>query len=475
MKRGDVLKLKIEDYAFEGKGVARVPLEEGEKNFVIFVHGAYPGEVVEAMITRKKKNFAEAKLQKILVSAPFRTVAKCQYFGVCGGCRQQDLQYEKQLEFKKAQVLEAFRRIAGLDDFEVEEILPSEKIYGYRNKMEFSFSDKRWLTKEEIEANAEIKNRNFALGLHIPKMFDKVLDIKECFLQSPVGNEILNFTREFFLKRDIPPYSTRTHSGFLRNLVIKQSARTNDLMVNLVTAGSDEILMKEYTEALLSNVKGITTVFNNVNLKKSQTAYGDYERIYYGKGFIYDYIGDYKFRISANSFFQTNTLQAERLYNTVLRFASFRGDEIVYDLYAGAGTITIFISKYVKEVIGLETAESSIADAAVNAELNDVSNMRFFSADLNKSFLHVIESNNLSLPDIVVLDPPRSGMNPRTVKDIVKLAPRRIVYVSCNPTTQARDIRLLVDSGYRLFKIRPVDMFPHTYHIENVALLGKRD
>jgi 23S rRNA (uracil1939-C5)-methyltransferase len=339
--------------------------------------------------------------------------------------------------------------------------------------MEFSFGDRRWLTKEELTNEGQIE-KNFALGLHIPKIYDKVLDIDECFLQSEISNRILNFTRKYFKDRNTSVYSTKTHVGYLRNLVIKQSQRTNDLMVNLVTLDENDEVIRDYSDALLNEVHEVTTVVDNISKKKAAIAIGDYEKVIHGSGFVYDEIGKFKFRISANSFFQTNTLQAENLYQTALDFAELTGSEVVYDLYSGAGTIAIYVSGKSKQVIGFESVESAIDDAKVNAELNKISNVNFFNADLYKSFLPIVETNHLSKPDVIIIDPPRSGMHVNTVNDVIKLSPQKIVYVSCNPATQVRDIKLMVDSGYNLVKIKPVDMFPHTYHIENIGLLIKK-
>jgi 23S rRNA (uracil1939-C5)-methyltransferase len=474
MKKGEVLKFKIEDYAFEGKGIAKVELEEGKK-FVVFVHGAYPGDEVEARIVKKKKSFAEAKTVNILTASEKRTEPKCKHFGVCGGCKQQDLKYEWQLKFKEQQVKDAFERIAGIKEFESFPILPTEKIYRYRNKMEFSFADKRWLTKEELENSEEIKDRNFALGLHIPRIFDKVIDIEECYLQPETNDEILNFTREFFKSRNTTIYSTKTHSGYLRNLVIRNSVHTKDLMVNIVTSSEEENLINEYAGKLAEEIPEITTIVNNINTKKAQVAIGDYENVLYGRGVIYDFIGKNKYRISANSFFQTNTLQAEKLYQTGLDFAELNGNEIIYDLYSGAGTITLYFADFAKELFGFESVQPAVEDARENAKLNLKTNVNFFTADLNKSFMPIVKENSLPLPDVVVADPPRSGMNPKTVRDILKLSPEKIVYISCNPATQARDVQMLKENGdYELVKIRSVDMFPHTFHIENVVLLVRK-
>lgn len=477
MKKRDELELSIESYAFEGKGIAKIDKPTGQgaetKKFVVFVDKAYPGDKVLAQIRRVKKSFADANIVKLISPSDKRVEARCKYFGLCGGCKAQDLDYAAQVEYKQEQVTDIFERMGGLTNFQIEPIIPSENIFYYRNKMEFSFADKRWLSHEEINSGEEIPDRNFALGLHIPRIYDKVLDLTECFLQSEVSAKILNFTRDFFKSKETTIYSTKTHTGFLRNLVIKQAFHTKDLMVNLVTSEENENLMKEYTEKLIAEFPEVTTVINNVNTRKAQVAIGDYEVVFHGSGLIYDHIGDYKFRISANSFFQTNTAHADKLYNTALQFAEAKPTDNVYDLYCGAGTISIYFSKSVNKVYGFESVEPAIADANINRELNDVDNTEFIQADLNKSFLPIVEKQNLPAPDIIIADPPRSGMNPKTVNDIINLNPPKIVYVSCNPTTQVRDIKLLAEAGYKLIKIRPVDMFPHTFHIENVALLIK--
>lgn len=472
MKKGDFLDLNIESYAFEGKGLARVPGEDGQ-NFVVFVNGSYPGDKVKVQIRKKKRSYAEAKIEKILVPSKDRIDAKCSYFGTCGGCKQQDLKYSVQVKYKEEQVHDVFERLGGFENFEIEPIVASEKTFFYRNKMEFSFADKRWLTKEEVGLSDEVSNRSFALGLHIPRIFDKVLDIKECFLQSEESNKIVNFTREYFKSKNASIYSTKIHEGYLRYLVIKQASHTDNLMINLVTSSQNDEWMNEYSEKLVELVPSITTIVNNINSKKASTAFGEFEVKYFGDGYIYDNIGEYKFRISANSFFQTNTTQAVNLYQVALNYAELKGDEIVYDLYSGAGTISIFISKNVKHVYSFEAVESAVKDAQNNNKLNSINNVTHIQADLDRSFLPIVEHKSIPKPDVILLDPPRAGMNPKTIKDLIELSAPKIVYVSCNPATQARDIKLLAEAGYNLVKITPVDMFPHTFHIENVALLVK--
>ncbi|MCX6150468.1 MAG: 23S rRNA (uracil(1939)-C(5))-methyltransferase RlmD [Ignavibacteriales bacterium] len=481
MKKGELLELEISKYAFEGKGIARIDLENNKpfsvedtqekKNFVIFVNGSYPGDKVIAKIIKVKSSYAEAKIENILSPSPERIIAECKHFGICGGCKQQDLNYLTQLKYKQEQVKDIFDRLGGFENYEMLTVVPSKKQFFYRNKLEFSFADKKWLTNLDMERI--IPDNNFALGFHVPRIFNKVLDIESCHLQSEESNQILNFTREFFKTRNSTIYSTYTHSGYLRNLVVKQSRTTNDLMVNLVTSEENDDLIEEYTKSIIKRIPEITTVVNNISTKKAAIALGDYEKIFFGNGFIYDSIGKYKFRISPNSFFQTNTLQAENLYQTTLDFTELAGSEIVYDLYSGSGTISIFISDNCKKVFAFEMIDSSIADAQENSKLNNTKNVQFISADLNKSFLGIAKEKELPKPDTIIIDPPRTGMNPATVNDVIELNPKRIVYVSCNPTTQVRDLKLFESAGYKLLKIKPVDMFPHTYHIENVALMEK--
>ncbi len=473
MKKGDVIKLEIGKYAFEGRGIAKLNIPDKDKgNFVVFTDGAYPGDVVNASLTKIKKNYAEAKVVEILVPSPYRVQPKCKYFGICGGCKQQDFSYEKQIEYKQLQVNEIFQKMGGLSDYICHAIVPSKNIFFYRNKMEFSFADKRWLTEEEIKSE-KIFERSFALGLHTPNSFDKVLDIDECYLQSEISNIILNLTKDFFKSRNSSIYTTKTHTGYLRNLVIKQSFNTKDLMVNLVTSAEDDELINTYCNQLLKTVPQVTTIINNINTKKALVAIGDYEKIFYGSGFIYDSIGHCKFRISANSFFQTNTAQAENLYNIALDYSELTGSEIVYDLYSGAGTISIFISSKAKEVHGFEVVEPAVQDALTNKGINNTENVFFHLTDLYNSFLPYINENKIPPADVIILDPPRNGLHINTVNDVIALSPPKIVYVSCNPATQVRDIKFFIDAGYNLVKINPVDMFPHTYHIENVALLKK--
>jgi len=477
MKKNEIVELEIESYAFEGKGIARINQSklnhvniDSDKKYIIFVHNSYPGDLVKAKIMKLKKSFGEAKTIEVLKSGRGRIEASCKHFGICGGCKQQDLDYHFQVKYKQEQVKDIFQRLGGFSEFEMLPIIESNSVFHYRNKMDFSFTPQRWLTVDEINSEKEV-DKKFALGFHVPKVFSKVINIEECFLQTDKGTSILNFTRDYFKARNATIYSSVANEGYLRNLVLRESFGLKEYMVNLVTFTDEEEVMMEYSKKLLNEFPFITTIVNNINLRKAQVAYGDFENVYHGEGLIHDKIGKYKFRISANSFFQTNTLQAEKLYQTALEFADFKGEEIVYDLYSGASAISIYISEKVKEVYGFESVRSAVKDGKINCKINKIDNVKTIEADLNKSFLQLLNDKNTPKPDVIIADPPRAGMNPKTVNDILKLGPEKIVYVSCNPSTQARDIKLLCEEKYKLVKIKPVDMFPQTYHIENVALL----
>lgn len=475
MQRGEIYTVLIDKFVFEGKGIGAIQtddpaLQEAEGGRKIFVPFAYPGDLVKVEIQKVKKNFAEGFIKELITASQSRVSPRCKYYTHCGGCKQQDLVYPLQTAFKQQQVAEIFMYMGGFNDFKFHNIIPSERVFFYRNKMEYSFSNMKWLPPEEFLL-ADKQKSGAALGLHVPGAYNKIINMDECFLQSEESNTILRKTAEFFFAKGTSIYDNKPNEGYLRNLVIKQSSHTPDLMVNLVTFTRDEDMMKEYTEFILKEVPQITTVVNNINSRKAMVATGDVEYADFGSGFIYDKIGDCTFRISANSFFQTNTFQAEHLYNVAKNFAGFTGDEIVYDLYCGAGTITLFNASSVKQMYGFEVTPSSIEDAEINKSLNNATNVEFFTADLYKSFLPAVESAGIPKPDIIIADPPRSGMHENTVKDILALSPKKIVYISCNPTTQVRDVKEFVNNGYTLKEVQPVDMFPHTFHIENVVLL----
>jgi 23S rRNA (uracil1939-C5)-methyltransferase len=488
LKRGDELQLEITDAAFEGKAVARLD------GLVFFVENAVPGDVVLAKLLKIKKNFVEAKVVRVERPSPLRVEPRCKYFGTCGGCKWQHVEYQAQLRFKQQQVVDAFERIGGFTNPDVLPIVGAEDIYFYRGKMEYSFAEKQWLTEKplshaddrlpdeknmsqaaERDSAMPIPQSPIFLGLHVPQRYDKVLDIDECHLQSAVSNRILNFTRDFAHRHQLTVYDCDRNSGYLRFLVIRESKKTKEVMANLVTFEHKPEIMKQYASELKAHVDQVTTVVNTINGKKAQIAFGETEHVYLGNGWIREQLGDHSFSISSSSFFQTNVAQAEKLYSVVKEFGEFKATDVVFDLYSGTGSIAIFISDLVKEVVGIESVESAILDAEKNAQSNGIANCRFLLGDLKDRLTKDTSwMASHAKPDALIIDPPRNGMHPKVVEEILGIAPERIVYVSCNPATQARDVELLCIEKYRLVKLQPVDMFPHTFHIENVALLVRR-
>jgi 23S rRNA (uracil1939-C5)-methyltransferase len=474
IKKGDELVLEIADAAFEGRTIGRVD------NFVVFVDGGVPGDTAKVRITKAKKSFSEARVVSIEKPSPYRVEPSCKHFGPCGGCKWQHVDYAVQLRFKQQHVVDAFERIGGFSDLKVLPIIGSEEIFYYRNKMEFSFAQNEWLIsppiKTEVDTNSrpETHHSKLFLGLHVPQRYDKVLDITECHLQSPLSNEILNFTRSFALTHGLEVCSPETESGYLRFLVIRQSKRTSELMVNLVTYRDIPDVMSRYTKELQAAIPSVTTVVNTINSKKAQIAFGEQEVVYAGDGTIHEQLGNLRLTISASSFFQTNTEQAERLYSVAKKFASLKDTDVVWDLYSGTGTIALFLSDAVAQVVGVESVESAVRDAERNARLNNISNCTFILGDLKDRLTKDRDwISSHRKPDVLIIDPPRSGMHQKAVEEILELAPDRIVYVSCNPATQARDVKLF-SVRYDVLALQPVDMFPHTYHVENVAQLHLR-
>lgn len=468
MEKNEEIILKLDTFAFEGKSIAR------PDGLVVFVEGGVPGDLARVHIRKVKKQHAEAQVIEVLEPSPLRTDPRCRYFGTCGGCKWQHVKYEAQLDFKRKHVVDALERIGGFSGIAVNPTLGSENIFFYRNKMEFSFGDK-WLPFEELKRRREegTGEGGFAIGMHPAGMYQKVLDLEECHLQSDESMRIVNAVRRFATRKGLSIYSTHTHTGYLRNLVIRQSAQTGELMVNLVTTDNEPSLMTEMTGELLAEVPAITTVINNITQRKNLVAIGDEEKIYHGPGFITEMIGMRRYRISANSFFQTNTKQAERLYDVAKKMAELKPDDVVFDLYSGTGTIALHVAGDVKEVVGVENVEPAVADAKRNAVDNNVTNCTFVLGDLKERLTHdTAWLNNHPLPDVMVIDPPRAGMHEKVVREVLEMRPERIVYVSCNPATQARDLKLMAPA-YKILDVQPVDMFPHTYHIENVVKLRR--
>jgi 23S rRNA (uracil1939-C5)-methyltransferase len=468
MKRDEELVVGISDFATGGQSLARID------GLVVFVPGTVPGDTVKVRVRRVKKNYLEAEQLGLLKASPLRTEPRCSHFGLCGGCKWQQASYEAQLDFKRRQVVDALERIGGFRGVSVAGAIGSDDRYFYRNKMEFSFGPK-WVSREKFRSRGEPGPEELALGLHPAGLFSKVLDVDECFLQSPLSNRILQLVRRFALEKNLSFYSTLTHTGYLRHLVIREGKRTGDVMVNLVTSEERGDLMGELGDRLRAAVPEVGTFVNNITTRKSQVAIGEHEYVCFGPGFITEKLGGRKFRISANSFFQTNTSQAERLYEAAVRMAGLRSDDVVYDLYCGTGTITLFLAGHVSRVIGVEAVGAAVLDARSNAELNRVSNCFFEVGDL-KEKLNADRQwmERHGLPTVVILDPPRSGAHGKVIQRILELHPERIVYVSCNPATQARDLKLLcADGSYFITGVQPVDMFPHTEHIECVVSLRR--
>lgn len=467
--RGDRLELTTTTFAFEGKAVARRP----EDGYVVFVEGALANEKLIAEVYKPKSRFAEARLVEVLEPSPDRRSPVCPYFGICGGCALQHMSYGAQLYWKTRQVKEIFERIGKFKDVVVHDALGDpNREYHYRNKMEFSFSEERWLTEDEIASGGAFDR--FALGLHVRNRYDRVIDAKVCFLPKQIAVDALNFTRRFTIDNRLGVYNADANpEGLMRFLVIKTSYATNEVMVNLVTSREEAAVLKQYVKELTETVPGISTVVNNVNGRRAQVAVGDYEIVYHGSGTIRDKIGKNEFQISANSFFQANTPQAERLYGTAAEYAELKPTDSLWDLYCGTGTISLFVADRVRQVLGIELVESAIADARSNAQSNGVTNADFVASDLRHALTTPEFLDDHARPDVMIIDPPRSGMHPDVVREVMKLAPERIAYVSCNPATQARDCELLSDQ-YDLIELQPVDMFPQTFHIECVAKLKRR-
>lgn len=462
MKVNDELILDIEKFADKGKALARV---DGR---VVFVSGVAPQDKIRARIFKKKRQHLEAKCLEVLTESPLRTQPICQHFGACGGCKWQHIRYEAQLEAKRQSVEDALIRLGGFSDAKALPTLSTGKAFGYRNKMEFSFSAKRWLTDEEIASGASF-DTSFAVGMHAPGRFDAVIDLKACYLPHPIAPKILDALRNLALSKGWKPWDTRNQTGFLRHLVIRTAFHTQDIMVNLVTHQpiSDEI--QEISHFLQSNFPEITTFVHTLHTGLGQTVLGEAPTILFGEGIIRDEIGGLNFEIAPNAFFQTNTEGAELLYAVAKRFANLQPDDVLYDLYCGAGTISLFVAPQVKKVVGIELVPEAIENAKANALRNQIDNCTFVAGDMLKLFNPDFIATN-GKPNVLIVDPPRAGMHPKVVQQIAQLAPERLVYVSCNPQTQARDLADL-KALYDLEALQPVDMFPQTYHVESVALL----
>lgn len=458
--KDDILSgVTIEDAAAEGKCIVR---HEGK---VIFVKYAVPGDIADIRITFEKKKYAEAEIIHLHQRSPLRADIRCQHFGVCGGCAWQQLVYSEQIKQKEQQVIDALERLGKVNYTNRYPILGCNTQYYYRNKLDFSFSNKRWLLASEKN---EPGKQMDALGFHVPGRFDKVLDIQTCHLQDDRSNKIRNFVREFTITQGYPFYDLRQHEGMMRNLIVRNTS-LDEWMVIVVFARDNKDQIEALLDALHKEFPFITSLLYAVNEKKNDSIYDLDIKVYKGNDFILEKLGDLKFRIRPKSFFQTNSEQAYELYKITLAYAGLTGDQLVYDLYTGTGTIANFVASKSKHVVGIESVPQAIEDAKENSKLNGITNTSFLVGDMKDVFNEEI-IRNYGSPEVVITDPPRAGMHEKVVRNLLHALPKKIVYVSCNPSTQARDLALLQEK-YTIEKVQPVDMFPHTHHVENVTQL----
>ncbi len=457
--------VEITGVAAEGKSIARV------NDMVVFIPYGAPGDIVDVKIDKKKHSYAEGHIVNLVKPSEVRQDPFCQHFGVCGGCKWQHLPYNEQLKYKQQQVKDAMERIAKVPIPEINPILGSANTQFYRNKLEFTFSNKCWLTFEEMRSGKEFPDRN-ALGFHIPGAFDKVLDIKKCWLQNDISNEIRLFIREYALSKSYTFYDLKAQHGLMRTIMVR-TASTGDIMLVVVFGEDDRDKIADVMTAIADKFPQITSLLYVVNLKVNDTI-GDQDIITFkGKDYIEEEMEGLKFRVGAKSFYQTNSEQAYELYKVARNMANLTGDELVYDLYTGTGTIANFVARNSKKVVGIEYVEDAIADAKLNSKVNGIENTLFYAGDMKDVLTEAFVAQH-GKPDVMIVDPPRAGMHEDVVNVILSSEPKRIVYVSCNPATQARDLALL-DKKYIVTEIQPVDMFPHTHHVENVVGLTLKE
>ncbi len=460
IKKRKTCELDIIDLAYGGKGLAK------PDGFPVFVDRCVPGDTVLVKIIKKKKSWAEGKLINIITPSSLRQEGRCRYCRFCGGCKWQQIPYHIQLAYKKQHVVESLAHIGRLSQVPVLDVIPSDQVYAYRNKMEFSCSAKRWLMPEELAD--ETISKDLGIGLHVPGTFDQVIDIRQCEIMPDLGNRILAHIREFVKKSGLPAYHLRQHTGFWRFVMLRHSVAHDQWMVNIVTRDKNLSAVTTLAHELAETFPEIASIVNNITDARSGISMGKEEVLLHGRDVITERLGRFAFEISANSFFQTNTRACEKLYDIVAQYSGLTGNQTVLDLYSGTGTIPLWLSDRAAQVTGIEIIAAAVADARKNARLNQIENCRFLQGDI-RQVLPELEQT----PDVVVIDPPRVGMHKDVVAQVLTLRPDTIVYVSCNPATLARDLELL-SSVYAVQKVQPVDMFPHTYHIESVALLTVR-
>ncbi|MDR0604009.1 MAG: 23S rRNA (uracil(1939)-C(5))-methyltransferase RlmD [Bacteroidales bacterium] len=466
MRKKQKLDIILKDLHITEAGSEGVCIGKYEDK-VVFVPYVVPGDIIDAQVIKRKKSYYQAKAIAIHNYSPNRVTPRCEHFGLCGGCKWQNMNYELQLYYKQKQVIDNFQRIGKFNFPEVNPIMPSDLIFAYRNKVEYTFSNRRWLSKEEMsDLDAGLIDTH-GLGFHLPGMFDKILDIHHCDLHNELGNDIRNAIRQYAIAHNLPFWNARSQTGLLRNVIIRTSTNGDIMIIVVLTAFEAE------TEALLSflgkQFPQITSIIYVENTKMNDAITDLSTKVYYGNDFLTEQMGDLTFKVAPLAFYQTNAGQALKLYETAIRLADMNGTQTVYDLYTGTGTIALFAAKHAKKVTGIEYVASAIDAAVENAKLNHIENVCFFAGDMAKILTDEFIACN-GIPDVVITDPPRAGMHPKVVNQLLKIIPQRIVYVSCNPATQARDIALLAHK-YTVKEVQPVDMFPHTHHVENIALL----
>ena len=460
----EIENIEIIDTASKGKSVAK---HDGR---VIFIKGGVPGDICNIKVFKRRKKFWEAEINNIIKESPFRREPKCEHFGVCGGCKWQNMKYKNQLDFKQNEVLNNLTRIGGITISKYNKIIASEEEYFYRNKMEFSFSNKRWLTQKEIEEKSTIVDKD-ALGFHVPGMFDKVIDLNTCYLQKEPSNKIRIAIKKFAKENKLSFFDIRNQTGLLRNLIIRTST-TNELMVLVQFFENDIERINMLMEYIKKTFKKITSLLYTINEKANNTLYDQEIICYNGKNHINEKVKDLTFKIGPKSFFQTNSEQAIKLYTKARELAQITKDDIVYDLYTGTGTIAQFIAQKAKVVIGIDSVEEAIKAANENAKFNKIKNCKFFTGDMKNIFTNEF-INEHGHPDVIITDPPRDGMHKKVVEKILEIKPKRIVYISCNSSTQARDISIMKEK-YDIIEIQTIDMFPQTHHVENILVLELR-
>ena len=452
MKPGERIELTLENLALGGEAIARI-----DGGMVVFVRGGIPGDTGIVEIVKRKRKFVTGKLVELLEPSPLRIKARCEYFGRCGGCKWQYLKYEDQLKFKQQQVVEAFQHIGKIQDITVNEIIGMESPWYYRNKMEFTFG--------------EDEQEGLILGQHYAGRWDKLVDLQNCYLQSQDCVEIFALCRDFARKQKLTAFSTHTGEGLLRHVVVREGKHTGDIMVNLVTSGEYFPQMDRFIRYLSAGFPRITSIVHTINRRKGQSSQGQEEHLLYGESTIRETINDLSFEISAKSFFQTNTFQTEKLYHTIQRMVEVDTDQVAVDLYCGTGSIAFHVAPQAKIVYGIELLEEAVLNARKNAERNKIRNVNFYCGEVQK----VLAELSLETPNVIVVDPPRAGLSQKVVRHILRVNARQILYVSCNPATLARDVAMMIGDGYTIREIQPVDMFPHTYHIETIVNLLKAE